>query len=70
MVTTIKIHQGTKSALDDLKKEHESYDNAIKRIVEAMKHKDLKNQLIEGYKSMGKEDLETLEEWEIASKEI
>ncbi len=34
------------------------------------KNKNLKKELVEAYKSMGKRDLEILEDWEPASKEL
>lgn len=68
--TTVKIHRGTKSALDELKSNNESYDDVITNLISTSKNKNLKKELIEAYKSMGKKDLETLKEWEIASNEI
>lgn len=70
MVTTVKIQEQTKSALDEFKDNNESYDAAIKKLIEHVKSKDLKKRLIEGYRAMGAEDLKSVEEWEIASSEL
>ena len=69
-VTTVKIRDSTKMALDGMKKDRESYDEVIERLIAQIKNKSLKKELIEGYKSMGKEDLELLEEWDSISAEI
>ena len=69
-VTTVKLYEGTKYALDRLRVENESYDQVIKKLISEVKNKDLKDQLIEAYKKKSKQDLEILEEWESASKEI
>ncbi len=69
-VTTVKIQKTTKSALDSFRSEHESYDEAIQKLVSMAKQKSLRKELIEGYKRMGKEDLELLEEWDVASHEL
>lgn len=67
--TTIKLHRSTKRALDDFKG-IESYDEAIQVLLSHVKQKHLKADLIEAYKSMGKKDMELLEEWEVASQEV
>ncbi len=69
-VTTVKIRDSTKMALDGMKKDRESYDEVIERLIAQIKNKSPKKELIEGYKSMGKEDLELLEEWDSISAEI
>ncbi len=66
-VTTVKVHQRTKMDMDSVKREKETYDDLIQRLLEKEKKKKLREALIEGYKSMGKEDLKELEEWEVAS---
>ncbi len=68
--TTIKIHKTTKFILDEFRNENESYDKAIIKIIEKIKNKNLTKNLIEAYKNMGKKDLEILNEWETASKEL
>ena len=68
--TTVKIHRSTKTALHAFKDEHESYDTAIKKLITHLKDKNLKKELIMGYQRMGKADLELLEEWDSASKEL
>ena len=69
-VTTIKLQRNTKSELDSIKAESESYDAAIKKLISGMKNKNLKRELIEGYQSMGKKDLKLLEEWDSSSSEV
>ena len=69
-ITTIKLQKSTKSELDQLKLKSESYNVAIKRLISNARDSNLKAELIEAYKSMGKKDLELLEEWEQASSEV
>ncbi len=68
--TTVKIHRITKNALDEMKKENESYDNLIGKLITRAKNGEIRNELIEGYKKTGKKDLKVLEEWESASREV
>ena len=68
--TTIKLHSRTKSALDKLREENESYENVISRLILQAKNKDLKEKLIAAYKQVGKEELKILGEWESASREV
>lgn len=69
-VTTIKLTQKTKSELDKLKADDESYDRIIKKLVQDAQRKELKEQLIEAYRKKAKEDLAILGEWEVASSEL
>lgn len=69
-VTTVKLYEGTKYALDRLRVENESYDQLIRKLISEVKNKDLKTQLIEAYKKKSKQDLEIFKEWEPASKEL
>lgn len=69
-VTTVKIHKNTKLALDVLKYEEDTYDDIIGRLISESKKEDLKEKLIEDYKSIDEEDLEILNEWESASSEV
>ena len=69
-ITTVKLHKYTKSALDELRHNSESYDELISKLISMAKNKDLKNKLIKAYKNMGKSDLELLNDWETASKEV
>ena len=69
-ITTIKVEKSTKSELDRLKLESESYNSAIKRLVSNAGNSNLREKLVEAYRSMGKEDLELLEDWENASSEL
>lgn len=70
METTIKIHKETKQELDALKEGNESYNEVIATLVSQSKKKNMEKELIEGYKSRGKEELELLKEWEAASPEL
>lgn len=68
--TTIKLYKNTKSVLDSLRQKNESYDEVITKIISELRNKNLKKELIEAYKSMSKEDLKILEDWETTSKEV
>ncbi len=68
--TTVKIRRSTRLALNEFKGEKESYDDAINKLISKIKKKNLREDLIEGYKKMGPYDLELISEWEIASKEV
>ena len=69
-ITTIKLQKSTKSELDKIKLDSESYNAAIKRLVSDARNSSLKEELIEAYKGMGSKDLELLEEWEQVSNEV
>ena len=69
-ITTIKLEKSTKSELDNIKLKSESYNAAIKRLISHVNNSSIKEDLIEAYKSMGKKDLQLLEEWEQASNEV
>ncbi len=66
-MTTVKLSVRTKMALNGLKSERETYDQVISKLTAQAKEKTLKSSLAEAYKSLGKEELEILEEWEAAS---
>ncbi|MBI4140438.1 hypothetical protein HY485_01230 [Candidatus Woesearchaeota archaeon] len=69
-VTTVKVQKRTKLALEELKVERESFDVVISKLILCAKKIDLKKRLIEAYKSMGKNDVLVLKEWETASREV
>ncbi len=69
-ITTIKLEKSTKSELDHLKLKSESYNEAISRLISDARNSGLKEELVEAYKSMGKKDLELLNEWENSSSEL
>ena len=69
-VTTVKLYKTTKSALDELREEGESYDQIISKLISQSAHKNLKERLIAGYKNMDKSDIKLLEEWEASSAEV
>ena len=68
-ITTIKLQKNTKMQLDKMKTQHDTYDALIRRLVAREKQKHLRNSLINAYKELGKDQLETLREWEPASNE-
>ena len=69
-ITTVKIHKSTKTVLDTLKNNTETYEDLINRLINERTNKKIKKELIEAYKSMGKKDLEILEGWETSSNEL
>ncbi|MBI3051041.1 hypothetical protein HYY74_01145 [Candidatus Woesearchaeota archaeon] len=66
-VTTVKIRNETKTSLDEIKSDRETYDEVIAKLVSSAKKKNLKDELIAGYKAIGKDELETLKDWDSAS---
>lgn len=69
-VTTIKLHKRTKLALDEIKAGSETYDEFISKLISEMRNYRLKSELVAAYRSLGKKDLEMLEEWETASAKV
>ena len=69
-ITTVKLQKRTKKALDELKEGSESYDEVISTLILNVKRKSLKEQLIEGYKSIDAEDMKEFHEWEAVSTKI
>ena len=69
-VTTVKIHKNTKAVLDTIKRDSETYEEIIHRLITERMNNNMKRELIEAYKSMGKKDLKILEDWEISSSEL
>ena len=69
-VSTIKLHKRTKAALDNMMEEKESYDDVIAKLIEQKRNASLKKDLSEGYRQVGMEEQEILDEWEAASGEI
>jgi len=72
MITTIQIRENVKNQLDKLKKDKETYEEIILRMmafVEECKRRD-KQLLIEGCKEMAKDSLRITEEWEVVDSEI
>ena len=69
-VTTVKLYPGTKTALDGLRSEKETYDDVIGRLILQTKNKNLKSELIEAYRDQDRKDLKILEEWDTASPEL
>lgn len=69
-MTTVKLQMRTKLALDELKSEGETYDAVISKLASQAKEKTLKSDLVEAYKSLGKDELKILEDWEASSNEL
>ena len=69
-VTTVKVDTNTKLALDAFREHNETYDQIIRKLIVSVRDKSLKKRLEEAYRSMGKEDIAFLEEWETASSEL
>jgi hypothetical protein len=69
-ITTVKLHSRTKMALDELKGEFETYDALISKLAQQAKRRTTNEKLVEAYRSLGKDDIELLDEWETASKEV
>ena len=69
-ITTVKLRRKTKNELDTMRANQESYDQLISRLIIHIKRKELKKELIEGYKKMNQKDIEILEEWEGATLEL
>ena len=69
-ITTIKLKRSTKSAIDGIKDESESYDSAIKKLISHARNINLRQELTDAYKNMGRADLKLLDEWDSASQEI
>ncbi|MGH7927918.1 MAG: DUF7557 family protein [Candidatus Binatia bacterium] len=61
METTIKVKRTTKAELDQLRKDGETYDEAIARL---MKRERIERELKEAYRKNAKFDLEICKEWE------
>lgn len=68
--TTIKLHKETKLQLNRIKRGSDSYDRVIRKLIVKEKQIHLKEDLINSYKKLGKEDLDMVNEWEAASKEV
>ncbi len=72
MITTIQLHEETKQELDIVKRDKESYEDLIIRLLEAedkQKRMD-KKLIIKGYKKMAKESLRITKEWEATDKDL
>ncbi len=69
-ITTVKLQKSTKNALDELKGKDESYDQVISTLIFSVKKKSLKEELIEGYKSIDAEDMKEFHEWEAVSTDV
>ena len=72
MITTIQIRENVKNQLDKLKKDKETYEEIILRMmafVEECKRKD-EQLLIEGYKEMAEESLKITKEFEAIEEDF
>ncbi|MEK6907370.1 MAG: hypothetical protein AABW45_02485 [Nanoarchaeota archaeon] len=69
-ITTVKLKNDTKLALNKFRYKNESYDIIIQKLISKIRNKNLKNDLIQGYQESAKYDIKSLEEWENSSKEL
>ena len=69
-ITTVKLQQQTKAALDHLKSEGQTYDQVISHILHQLHEKGIKKRLVEGYKQTAERDRKIANEWEITSQEV
>jgi hypothetical protein len=60
-VTTIKLQKRTKRKLDTLRKETESYDAIVERLVAMANREHLKAALVEGYSDPHQKEI--MKEW-------
>lgn len=72
MITTIQIHQEVKRELDTIKKDKESYEETILRLIksEEEQRKRDKKLLIEQCKEMYEDDLKITKEFEPIDAEL
>ena len=70
MITTIQIHEKVKQELDTLKKNKESYEQVISKLLELVEKQKRSHNglLIEGYKEMAEESLKVTKEWSKTEK--
>jgi len=67
--TTIKIHRNTKEVLDEFRKESESYDDIINKMISEIKNRYIIKELAEGYQTQARENKKIAKEWESTSKD-
>ncbi|HIH11711.1 TPA: hypothetical protein HA241_05965 [Candidatus Woesearchaeota archaeon] len=65
--TTVKIYSKTKHALDELRTDHQSYDQIINKLIVESRKKTLVRELIAAYQQKADEDKEINKEWEESS---
>ena len=72
MITTIQIHRNVKDELNLFRKNSETYEEVIVRLLESEKSKRRmdKKLLIEGCKEMAEESLRITKEWESVDSEL
>lgn len=72
MITTIQIHESVKNELERFKdSKKETYEEVILELIRFAEkcRKEQKELMIEGYKEMAKESLNTTKEWANADKD-
>ena len=72
MITTIQIHESVKNELERFKdSKKETYEEIILELIRSADkcRKEQKELLIEGYKEIAKESLNTTKEWANADKD-
>lgn len=69
-ITTIKLHETTKTKLDVLREKNETYEDVIAKMLAERTQKHQQKELIEGYKQQKRRDAALVAEWETASQEL
>jgi predicted CopG family antitoxin len=67
--TTIKVHQGTKAALDSIRQGTQSYDETIRVLISKRKREQLETELREGYTACAEADKRLVAEWDHTAPE-
>lgn len=72
MITTIQIHKTIKDELNLFRKNNETYEDVIVRLIEVERNQRRmdKKLLIEGCKEMAKDSLRITKEWESIDSEL
>jgi Arc/MetJ family transcription regulator len=68
MSTTIKLHAGTKAALDALKENDETYDDLLRRALRIDERDAIEAAMRDGYAKRAGDDRALLDEWDKASE--
>jgi hypothetical protein len=66
MITTIQLNEEVKKALDKIKSQKETYEQAILRLMDIAERyqREKEKLLIEGYKEMAEESRRIAKEWD------
>ena len=64
--TTVKLSKRTKVQLERLRRQHETYDQAIARLLASTDERDARTKLVAGYKATSARNRAVDKEWETA----